>query len=255
MNFDIDKNPADPISYFCAWLALVPQGLCVTYITLIWATREVEIVLMFAGQMGCEALNFLLKRLIKEERPKCNLLAPSSSDTEITRTNGLTSGTVVMYGKGYGMPSSHAQFLAFFSVFLSLFLLLRHTAHQSSSHKSSSYTPFTQRIALSFCFLVLAAFVSASRVYLNYHTARQVLVGCSAGVISAFAWFYITWRVRREGWIDRVLEMRECRALRIRDLVIEEDLVEAGWREWESRRSGKRTGGSGEVRGRAGKKS
>ena len=25
---------------------------------------------MFAGQMGCEALNFLLKRLIKEERPK-----------------------------------------------------------------------------------------------------------------------------------------------------------------------------------------
>lgn len=25
---------------------------------------------MFMGQMGCEALNFLLKRLIKEERPK-----------------------------------------------------------------------------------------------------------------------------------------------------------------------------------------
>ena len=25
---------------------------------------------MFAGQMGCEALNFVLKRLIKEERPK-----------------------------------------------------------------------------------------------------------------------------------------------------------------------------------------
>lgn len=25
---------------------------------------------MFGGQMGCEALNFLLKRLIKEERPK-----------------------------------------------------------------------------------------------------------------------------------------------------------------------------------------
>lgn len=64
------QDPADPISYFCAWLALVPQGLCVTYITLIWATREVEIMLLFAGQMGCEALNFLLKRLIKEERPQ-----------------------------------------------------------------------------------------------------------------------------------------------------------------------------------------
>lgn len=29
-----------------------------------------ELLLMFAGQMGCEALNFLLKRIIKEERPK-----------------------------------------------------------------------------------------------------------------------------------------------------------------------------------------
>jgi len=37
---------------------------------LIWATREIEVILMFAGQLGCEALNFVLKRLIKEERPK-----------------------------------------------------------------------------------------------------------------------------------------------------------------------------------------
>ncbi len=40
------------------------------YATLIWSSREIEILLMFAGQMGCEALNFLLKRLIKQERPK-----------------------------------------------------------------------------------------------------------------------------------------------------------------------------------------
>ena len=30
--------------------------------------------MMFVGQMGCEALNFVLKRLIKEERPKGKLL-------------------------------------------------------------------------------------------------------------------------------------------------------------------------------------
>merc|ERR1711939_788823 len=63
-------NPNDPFSYASAWLALVPQGLCVTYVTLIWASREVEILLMFAGQMACEALNFGLKRLIREERPQ-----------------------------------------------------------------------------------------------------------------------------------------------------------------------------------------
>ena len=39
------------------------------YATLIWSTREVEVILMFAGQMGCEACNWLLKRYIKEERP------------------------------------------------------------------------------------------------------------------------------------------------------------------------------------------
>lgn len=45
------------------------------YATVIWASREVEVFLMFAGQMLCEALNFALKRLIREERPQrtsCN---------------------------------------------------------------------------------------------------------------------------------------------------------------------------------------
>jgi dolichyldiphosphatase len=64
------KNPADPISYASAWLALVPQGLVVVYVTLMWASREAEIILMFAGQMACELLNFSLKRLIREERPE-----------------------------------------------------------------------------------------------------------------------------------------------------------------------------------------
>lgn len=48
----------------------MPQGLCVVYATLIWSSREAEVGLMFAGQMACEALNWGLKRLIKEERPR-----------------------------------------------------------------------------------------------------------------------------------------------------------------------------------------
>lgn len=64
------QNPRDPLSYLAAWLALVPQALCVVYVSVIWASREVEVLLMFAGQMGCEALNFGLKRWIREERPK-----------------------------------------------------------------------------------------------------------------------------------------------------------------------------------------
>ena len=65
----VHYNPNDAISYVCAYLALVPQALVITYAALIWSTREIEILLMFAGQMGCEALNWLLKRWIREERP------------------------------------------------------------------------------------------------------------------------------------------------------------------------------------------
>lgn len=65
----VHYNADDPVSHLCAFLALVPQGLMVTYAALIWGTREAEIGLMFAGQMGCEALNWILKRYIREERP------------------------------------------------------------------------------------------------------------------------------------------------------------------------------------------
>jgi dolichyldiphosphatase len=67
---DHNQDPSDPLSYVAAWLSLLPQALCVTYATLLWATREAEVALMFIGQMGCEALNFGLKRWIKEERPQ-----------------------------------------------------------------------------------------------------------------------------------------------------------------------------------------
>ena len=62
-------NDTDTISYICAYLALVPQALTVIYAAVIWSTREIEILLMFAGQMGCEALNWCLKRWFKEARP------------------------------------------------------------------------------------------------------------------------------------------------------------------------------------------
>lgn len=69
LQLTLEQDPTDRISWLCAWLALVPQGLMVVYVSLIWSSREAEILLMFAGQMGCEACNWLLKRYIREERP------------------------------------------------------------------------------------------------------------------------------------------------------------------------------------------
>jgi dolichyldiphosphatase len=184
--------------------------------------------MMFAGQMACEALNLLLKRWIKEERPKrtrarCQVL--------FWCTYQLTH-KAEMYGKGYGMPSSHSQFVTFFSISLGLFLLLRHVPTPSTTHSPSS---LIERVFLSCVACLCAAAVVISRVYLNYHTPKQVIVGCAAGAFSAIAWFMVTTYLRRYGWVEWALGMRVAEILRMRDLVVTEDLVDAGWVRWQDR--------------------
>ncbi|TDZ31671.1 putative dolichyldiphosphatase [Colletotrichum spinosum] len=203
-------DPDDPLSLVCAWLALLPQALCIVYVTLIWSTREVEIALMFAGQLGCEAINFALKRLIKEERPRR------------------------IHGKGYGMPSSHAQFVAYWSVFLVLFLMVRHRPSPARLH----HRPYSlvERVTASGVALVTAAAVAWSRIYLNYHTEKQVLVGCLAGATTAVGWFIVTAAARQVGLLSWGLQTPIARLFRFRDLVVEEDPCQSGWDKWEERK-------------------
>ncbi|KAJ9662710.1 hypothetical protein H2201_005994 [Coniosporium apollinis] len=231
----VNYNPDDRLSYLCAWLALVPQGLCITYATLVWSTREVEVLLMFTGQLACEALNWCLKRYIKEERPRREIPGTGhfcASFIHSATTNRYICGTE-MNGKGYGMPSSHAQFVAFFSVTLVLFLLFRHLPHPTQTH-----TPITfiERALLALISILGAGAVAWSRIYLNYHTPQQVLVGCAAGAGFAGVWFAFTSYLRKAEWIDWALDMAPARALRFRDLVVQEDLVDAGWARWDSQR-------------------
>lgn len=150
-----------------------------------------------------------------------------------------------MYGKGYGMPSSHAQFVAFFAVSLSLFLLLRHVPSASTSYSPST---FPERALLSFLACCCASAVAASRVYLNYHTSKQVLMGVAAGASTAFAWFIVTTILRRYGWLDWALENHLARMLRMRDLVTTEDLVDAGWGRFETRRKARRAAINGNMK-------
>lgn len=137
----VHYDPSSRISYACAWLALVPQALCITYASLIWSTREIEILVMFAGQLGCEGLNWLLKRWIREERP------------------------TQMLGKGYGMPSSHAQFAAYFAVYLGLWVLVRHDPWAKNESKTHVPTPLWQRAGLAAAGLAGAVVVAQSRMY------------------------------------------------------------------------------------------
>ncbi|RFU77807.1 dolichyl pyrophosphate phosphatase [Trichoderma arundinaceum] len=212
-------DPDDYVSLLCAYLALLPQALCVVYATLIFSTREAEICLAFAGQLACEALNFILKRIIKEERPRR------------------------IHGKGYGMPSSHAQFVAFWSLSLALFLLVRHKPlHGKPLTKAKIWEggrPWTliERLGLSLAGALVAAATAWSRIYLNYHTPTQVAAGAAAGLVFAVVWFVVTEILRRTGWLAWGIELPPARMLRIRDLVVEEDMCQAGWEKWEGKKT------------------
>ncbi|PNP48291.1 hypothetical protein TGAM01_v200629 [Trichoderma gamsii] len=212
-------DPDDYISLLCAYLALLPQALCVVYATLIFSTREAEVCLAFAGQLACEALNFVLKRIIKEERPR------------------------LIHGKGYGMPSSHAQFVAFWSLSLALFLLVRHKplSAQGKAKIWEGGRPWTliERLAVSLAGVVVAAATAWSRIYLNYHTTKQVAAGVTAGFVFALVWFVATEILRRTGWLAWGIELPPARMLRIRDLVVEEDMCQAGWEKWEEKKTAK----------------
>jgi dolichyldiphosphatase len=168
--------------------------------------------MMFAGQLACEALNFGLKRWIKEERPKR------------------------MYGKGYGMPSSHAQFVAYFAVYLALFLIVRHKPPYGGVRRRN-HTPLSiwERTAYSAFGVGMAVAVAWSRIYLNYHTEWQVLVGTVAGAVSAVAWFVLTSVIRGTGLLAWGMRLPPARYLRFRDLVVEEDLCQAGWEKWDDK--------------------
>ncbi|KAH6626210.1 hypothetical protein B0J18DRAFT_134854 [Chaetomium sp. MPI-SDFR-AT-0129] len=295
-------NPSDPLSTLSAFLSLLPQALMIVYVTLFWSTREAEVLLMFLGQLACEAVNFILKRLIKEERPKL-----------FTDAAGGAAA-----GHGYGMPSSHAQFVFFWAVALTLFLVVRHrpvklgrvvsaaaavaTANAApgvpgvgvaspaavstsatsadttiskadadptlinihrayltgglpaltSSIEAYSHTHWTlpQRFLVSAGAVLVAALVAWSRVYLGYHTVRQVLAGCAAGVVCGVGWFTATYVLRETGLLAWGLETPPARWLRIRDLVVVEDLPQAGWEKWEGKRRAALESRRAEVGGR-----
>lgn len=92
---------------------------------------------------------------------------------------------------------------------------------------------------MSLAGLLVAAATAWSRIYLNYHTATQVAVGVAAGVVFALVWFVATELLRRTGWLAWGLELPPAKMLRIRDLVVEEDMCQAGWEKWEEKKKRK----------------
>lgn len=146
-----------------------------------------------------------------------------------------------MYGKGYGMPSSHAQFVAFFAVYFSLWIYLR-----------ARHLPTYERVLISATSVVASVAISISRIYLSYHTRLQVACGYSVGVVFALAWFgFTTWlRVTTlgqvgGGWgLETLTGGRKLwdwmlwatQIVYVKDLLADVDLVRWEWEVWNKAR-------------------
>ncbi|KAF9209536.1 hypothetical protein BGZ59_010078 [Podila verticillata] len=118
----------DLVSKIFAHLTLSPLAITCGYIAVILTTRDLTPILMLAGQALNECVNFVLKRFVKQARP-----------TEYL-------------GDGYGMPSSHSQFMAYFATYLTILM-----------YRS---------------------------VHLYYHTWQQVVAGSICGCLFATGYFF-----------------------------------------------------------------
>jgi len=163
-------NPASSTSLALALATLSPILLMACYGALTLVTRDALILNMWLGQLACEGFNGVLKSAYKEGRPDGKL------------------------GNGYGWPSSHSQFMGYFSSFLILHIYFRHRFDPTGFKTLDQSTRLVAHLAI----LGLAGAVCYSRYYLNYHTPPQVLWGYAIGSTLGSTHYLFTelWPVR-----------------------------------------------------------
>ncbi|KAI0091537.1 PAP2-domain-containing protein [Irpex rosettiformis] len=150
-------------SHLLALLTLSPILLNPAYAVLAVYTREIIFFEMWAGQLACEAFNWVLKHIVKEERP-----------------NGF-------FGPGYGFPSSHSQWMGYFAAFLICHFTFRHRFTSTGSR----LLDYTRDFLLYSFILTWAGAVAYSRYHLIYHSARQVLWGVVIGVLFGTSYYTV----------------------------------------------------------------
>ncbi|EAU86935.2 hypothetical protein CC1G_09792 [Coprinopsis cinerea okayama7 len=188
-------------SFVLALITLSPILLMPAYAALAYQTREYIIIVMWIGQFFGEGLNLVIKRIVKEERPNLNI------------------------GDGYGFPSSHSQYMAYFTTFLYLHLFFSHRF-------TSTGSPLLDRLWRTTVYGVLAMWmgvVAYSRYALGYHTPLQIFWGLAIGCALAVVVYTLTQLVPSRypnsvlGKTKRfILTNPLCTWLRIRD----------GWEVW-----------------------
>ncbi|GEQ68510.1 hypothetical protein JCM33374_g2178 [Metschnikowia sp. JCM 33374] len=181
-------DPSDVVSAACVQFSLFPIYVMVFYTSWFLVTREIQPVITVGGHLINELLNSVIKHSVKQPRP------------EFHRNFGDGSSSL-----SHGMPSAHSQFMGFYASYYLCVVLLQ--------------TPCTtlHKVGMAVFLVGSSICVAFSRVYLQYHTTPQVVVGLSVGVVWGLVYFVASSLVREVGLVDWVLSWRLVRYFSIKD--------------------------------------
>ena len=175
------------IGEFLALLSLLPPFVIVSLVTAVVFYKDVIAAYLLVGCLFSSVFTSILKnRIIKEERPP----RYDSVEEEIE----------------YGMPSNHSSFAFFCATFVILYILrgggswamkslpsykvpvqVNITTHYKLIyHKLWFHLHNLVTILVS---LLLAIGCTYSRVFLGYHTTKQVYAGSILGILLGVMWY------------------------------------------------------------------
>ncbi|KAL0910891.1 hypothetical protein M5K25_018988 [Dendrobium thyrsiflorum] len=153
----------DSLGHFLAWVSLIPVFISLGgFVTHFLFRREIQGLCFALGLIFSQFLNELIKSSVQQSRPEtCAALEMCDS---------------------HGWPSSHSQYMFFFSAYFSL-LCLSGTGDGARSRRS--------RFFIALFPWPTAILTLYSRVYLGYHTVAQVFAGATLGLFLGVLWFWI----------------------------------------------------------------
>jgi len=157
----VHYEDGDIFGFVLALISLSPVFIVVSYVTAIILLRfPLHLIFMFVGQLINVVINLVMKRVFQQPRP-------------------MDKPHLVHFGVN-GMPSNHSQFM----FFIVAFIVGTHLAPIQQQ-----VIPYARPLS---CFVTVLSFgVGYSRVYLEYHTVDQVVVGGVAGFGFGFVWWLL----------------------------------------------------------------
>ncbi|KAL5995589.1 hypothetical protein ACLOJK_025653 [Asimina triloba] len=153
----------DYFGHFLAWVSLIPVFISLGgFVSHFIFRRELQAMFFALGLLISQFMNEFIKTSVQQSRPDtCAALEMCDS---------------------HGWPSSHSQYMFFFSVYFTL-LTLRSGAGIVASRAHTLVVGF-----LPWSFTILTMY---SRVYLGYHTVAQVFAGAALGLVLGMLWFVV----------------------------------------------------------------